>query len=186
MTYIHFDRSALDPLADVDRYREAGEAIEQARQAVADTAAYRDAVVAAMVEARPGRGGQSEVARILGIHRNLVTSHLKNHRERTMHTVTEYVPVLKREISRTWEQKLDYWTTDVDGTTWTLHREGSTGGWTGPDRPVWVWGPRGDDQGMPTIKSHTIEGALTEATWHIDIHPAVEEWQRRRRESQDS
>lgn len=185
--YVRFDTTHLDPLADVDQYTEAGKAMDQARQAVSEVAAYRDAIVAAMVEARPHRGGHTEVARLLGVHRNVVSTHTKHHKERTMsHTITEYVPVLKAEISRIWTQKDDVWSTDVNGTRWVLYRDGSAGGWNGPDRPVWAWGPVGGGQDVPTIKSSTVEEAMKDATRHIDINPAVEEWQRQHRKSQDS
>lgn len=82
--YIHIDYTALDRLPAEARYREAGKAIEQARQAVSDTSAYRDRVVAEMVEEYGGRGGQAAAAHRLDLYSAQINTHLKRHRERTM------------------------------------------------------------------------------------------------------
>lgn len=105
--YVTFDESALTPLPDVDRYRAATDAIEQARQAVSDTAAYRDAVVAAMVEARPYRGGPAEVARLLGIPTATVSTHTRKHKERTMQVSDIFVDTDSRDTAaQNWVEAL--------------------------------------------------------------------------------
>ena len=86
--YVRFDAAALDALPERDRYHEAGAAIEQARGTVSETSAYRHAVVAAMVEARPGHGGRTEVAGLLGIPLATVSDHLRKHRESIVETCT--------------------------------------------------------------------------------------------------
>lgn len=181
MQYLTLDTDALDALPPAEAYQAATQVHHQAK---AIGAAYADQLASKLA----AEHGQVRAAELLGIAQSTVAGRVTRHKERPAKTftVTEYVPVLKREISRTWTQHLGYWTTDVDGTTWTLHREGSAGGWNGPHRPVWAWGPRGGGQDVPEIKSNTVEGAMKEATWHIDIHPRVEEWQRQRRESQDN
>jgi len=276
--YVHLDTAALDRLAEKGRYAEAGVAMDQARQLVGEAAAYRDAVVAAMVAARPGRGGQSEVARLLGVHRNIVSTAVKNHQERcpmerivtvrdhrgnrdvtrtwtkatvhrhdgltddtwqtqaggrtwllisveeqgrrhwalrweppqdaaadlrvkatsmvahlhkdtdqdrslkdatlyldqhphgveppapeplpTTHTVTEYVPVAKQEVSRNWERCGDVWETFVGDARCVLYRAGGAWVWVGPDV-------------APITPQHSAERAMEEVTWHLDVQPLI-------------
>lgn len=188
--YVHLDTSRLDTMSDRDRYTEAGKAIEQARQIVSEAAAYRDAHVVGMVAARPGRGGQSEVARILGAHRNAVSTHLKNHKERTMsHTVTEYVPVLKREISVTWE-RTSYpenlgggpgpWRATINGQAAALHYNGAGRRDFVSDYRVVI----GDQE--HTITTATEQDAMKEAAWRLAVQPAIDAHHRGQRESQDS
>lgn len=187
--YIHFDTTDLDRLSDVERYAAAGEAIEQARKAVAATAAYRDAVVAAMVAARPGRGGSAEVSRLLGIPTGTVSTHVKKHKEKLMqtttetHTVTRYVPIAQQEVSRTWTRTLypeelggapGPWETEVDGVRWALYYNGQIRPWAAPERRIWDWGPVGGGQEVPTIEAESDERALQAATWYLDVEPLID------------
>lgn len=183
--YIHLDTDALDSLPPDEAYQAATQIHHQAKRL---GAAYADQLAATLA----AQHGQHQAAQLLGIAQSTLASRVTRHKKETTmrtidtHTVTEYVPVLKREVSRTWEKSdAGVWSTTVDGARWVLHYNGRAGGWNGPDRIVWEWGPAGSDQDMPVIKAATEEEALKEATWHIDIHPAVEEQQRKRRAQQD-
>ena len=67
-----------------ERYRALGAAMDGVRGQLSEIAALRDALVADMVEKEGGRGAQSRVAEILGIHRNTVSTHVNRHRERSL------------------------------------------------------------------------------------------------------
>ena len=183
MTYIHLDTDALDALPPASAYRAATEIHHQAKRL---GAAYADRLAADLA----AQHGQQQAADMLGIHQSTLAKRVSRHKkESTMsriidtHTVTQYVPVLKREVSRTWTQRdSGVWETDVDGTRWVLHYNGRDSS----DRIDWEWGPAGSGQDTPVIKAATVEEAMKEATWHIDAHPAIQEWQRKNRELRDS
>lgn len=180
MTYIHLDTDALDALPPREAYQAATQIHDQAK---ALGAAYANRLASDLA----AQHGQQTAADMLGIHQSTLAKRVTRHKEHTVsrtiatHTVTQYVPVLKTEISRTWTQRdSGVWETDVDGTRWVLHYNGQPVTRTGPDRIEWEWGPAGSGQETPVIEAATVEEAMKDATWHIDIRPAVEEWQRTR------
>lgn len=183
--YIHLDTDALDVLPPAEAYQAATQIHHQAKRL---GAAYADRLAATLA----AQHGQHKAAGMLGIAQSTLASRVTRHKKETpmrtiaTHTVTQYVPVLKREVSRTWEKSsAGVWSTEVDGARWVLHYSGQTRPWAGPDRTIWEWGPAGSGQETPAIKAATEEEALKEATWHIDIHPAVQEKQAQRRAQQD-
>lgn len=173
--YLRLDTDALDALPPAEAYQAATQIHHQAKRL---GAAYADRLASTLA----AEHGQQDAADMLGIHQSTLAKRVTRHKkESTMprtvatHTVTQYVPVLKTEISRTWEKSdAGVWSTTVDGARWVLHHGGIAGGWAGADRIVWEWGPAGSGQETPTIKAATEEEALKEATWHIDIHPAIQ------------
>jgi len=78
----------------------------------------------------------------------------------TTHTVTEYVPVAKQEISRTWQRRGDVWETLVSDVRCVLYRTGGTWVWSGPDV-------------APITPQHSAERAMKEVTWHLDVQPLI-------------
>lgn len=184
--YLTLSTDALDALPPAEAYQAATEIHHHAKRL---GAAYADRLAADLA----AQHGQQEAADMLGIHQSTLAKRVTRHKKESImprtiatHTVTQYVPVLKREVSRTWEKSsAGVWSTEVDGARWVLHYNGTTSGWAGPNRIMWEWGPAGSGQDMPVIKAATEEAALKEATWHIDIHPAVQEQQRTRRAQQD-
>lgn len=179
MTYIHLDTDALDSLPPAEAYEAATQIHHQAKRL---GAAYADRLAADLASTH----GQQAAADMLHIHQSTLAKRVTRHKKVSImsriidtHTVTQYVPAIETEISRTWEKSdAGVWSTDVDGTRWVLHYNGRASSWTGADRIDWEWGPAGSGQDTPVIKAATVEDALKEATWHIDIHPAVQERQR--------
>jgi len=188
--YVHLDTERLDALAEKDRYTEASAAMDQARQLVGEAAAYRDAVVAAMVAARPGRGAQSEVARLLGVNRNIVSTAVKNHKERTVKTVTARDHHENRDVTRTWTRAIvhrqdgladDTWQTQAGGRTWLLVSAQENG------RRHWAlrWEPSERADSTTVVKAQAMvahlykdtdqDRALKDATLYLDKHPQGEE-----------
>lgn len=140
--------------------------------------------------------GSKRAAERLGISQQLVIRRRNAHKEKLMqtsvetHTVTEYVPVAKQEVSRTWTRKLypeelggapGPWETEVDGARWVLHYNGRTHGWTTPDRRMWQWGPAGGGQEVPEIRAEDEQAAMVEATWHLDVKPLIDAAQQAKR-----
>lgn len=179
MMYVHLDTAALDGLPPAEAYQAATQIHHQAKRL---GAAYADRLAATLA----AQHGQHQAAELLGIAQSTLAGRVTRHKKETTmprviatHTVTQYVPVLQREVSRTWEKSdAGVWDTEVEGARWVLHDNGTTGGWNGPDRIVWEWGPAGSGQDMPVVKAATEEEALKEATWHIDIHPALQKQKR--------
>lgn len=174
--YLILNTDALDALSPADAYQAATQIHHQAKRM---GAAYADQLAATLA----AQYGQARAADMLGIAQSTLAGRVSRHKKETTlmpsiiatHTVTQYVPVLKREVTRTWEKSdAGVWSTEVDGVRWVLHHGGIAGGWAGADRIVWEWGPAGSGQETPTIKAATEEEALKEATWHIDIHPAIQ------------
>ena len=179
MTYIHLDTDALDALPPREAYQAATKIHHQAKAA---GAAYADRLASDLAD----QHGQQKAADILGIHQSTLAKRVSRHKKEAAmiirtYTVTREVPVLKKEISRTWEKNAGVWSTWVDGTRWVLYRNGTAGGWTGTVRPRWEWGPAGSGQEMPEIKATDERDALKKATWYIDVQPAVEGAQKKMR-----